>query len=66
LRQELQTLDGRAAGRKLEKLITSIRRNELIAFSIAVNYRDFNRIVREQKGVLKNPDGIAFAHILVG
>ncbi len=48
---------------KLERLIGSIRRNKLIAFSLAVNYRLFNRILGRQKGVFKNPYGIAFAHI---
>jgi hypothetical protein len=48
---------------KIEKLIASIRKHDLIAISLAVNYRDFNRILREPKGVFKNPYGIAFAHI---
>ncbi len=48
---------------KLEKLIASIRKHDLIALSVAVNYRDFNRTLREPKGVLKNPFGVAFAHM---
>jgi hypothetical protein len=50
---------------KLEKLIASIRKNELIALSLSVSYRDFNRTLRQPKGVLKNPFGIGFAHVIV-
>jgi Protein of unknown function (DUF3800) len=49
---------------KLEKLIAVIRKYDLIAISFAINYRDFNRVLREPKGVLKNPYGVAFAHVV--
>jgi hypothetical protein len=49
---------------KLEKLIASIREHELIALSLVIQYRDFNRILREPSGVFKNPFGITFAQMV--
>jgi hypothetical protein len=49
---------------KLENLIAVIRKHDLIAVSVAINFRDFNRILAEPKGVLKNPYGVAFAYMV--
>jgi hypothetical protein len=49
---------------KLEKLIGAIRKHDLIALSLTVTYRDFNRVLRKPKGLFKNPFGLAFAYVV--
>jgi hypothetical protein len=49
---------------KLDKMIASIRKHELIALSLVIKYRDFNRIPREPSGFFKNPFGITFAQMV--
>jgi hypothetical protein len=49
---------------RLAKFIGLIRKHDLIALSFGVGYRDFNRILREPKGIMKYPYAIAFANVV--
>lgn len=49
---------------KLCDLIAVIRNCGLVALSFAVDSRAFKKILREPKGIMKNPDALAYAHVV--
>ncbi|HEY6417451.1 MAG TPA: DUF3800 domain-containing protein [Candidatus Binataceae bacterium] len=49
---------------KLCDLIGVIRKHELIALSVGVDSVAFRRILRQPKGIMKNPDALAYAHVV--
>jgi Protein of unknown function (DUF3800) len=53
-----------ARDKKIAAFISLIREHELIALSIAMDYRAFNRHLREPKAPMNYPYGITFAHVV--
>ncbi len=49
---------------KLCELIAVIRKYELIALSVAIDSRAFKKVLRQPKGIMKNPDALAYCHIV--
>ncbi len=49
---------------KLCDLTAVIRKHNLIAISLAIDSRAFKSILRQSGGILKNPDALAYAHVV--
>ena len=47
------------------RFISLIRKHRLIALSYAVPYREFNKILREPKGIMRYPYAVAFSTMVV-
>jgi hypothetical protein len=69
--KEANSLSGQFAGwtkeqrdERLARFIGLIRKHDLIALSLVVGYRGFNRILREPKGIMKYPYAVAFANVV--
>jgi uncharacterized protein DUF3800 len=50
---------------KLAEMIAVLRKYRMIAISVGISYSDFNRILATPKGVMKNPYGLVFSHVVV-
>jgi fluoride ion exporter CrcB/FEX len=69
--KEANLLSGQFAGwtkeqrdERLARFVGLIRKHDLIALSFGVGYRDFNRILREPKGIMKYPYAVAFVNVV--
>jgi hypothetical protein len=49
---------------KLCELIGAVRKHELLALSVGIDSVAFKKILRQPKGIMKNPDALAYSHVV--
>ena len=64
LNRNFKGWDAKERDAKLTEMIAVLNKYRMIAISIGVTYRDFNRILVMPKGIMKNPYALAFCNMV--